>query len=94
MLNVHCIKQLGHGTATVTDNTIVIIEDEFGNPIVVVVQVQPRVYTVVNADDPDFNRVLEGLGIDKIVVSDKVDFTMPLPDGQVKLLRGPKGFEL
>lgn len=94
MLNVHCIKQLGQGTATVKDTTLVIVEDEFGNPIVVVVQVQPRVYTVVNADDPDFNRVLEGLGIDKIVVNDQVDFTLPLPDGQVKLLRGPKGFDI
>lgn len=94
MINVHCVKQLGQGTATVTDNTVVIVEDDFGNPLVVVVQVQPRVYTVVSADDPDFNRVLEGLGIDKIVVNDKLHFDMPLPDGNVKLLRGPKGFNL
>lgn len=94
MLNVHCVRALGQGTATVTDNTIVVVEDDFGNPLVVVVQVQPRVYTIVNADDPDFNKVLEGLGIDKVVVNDQVNFNIPLPGKDVKLLRGPQGFSI
>jgi hypothetical protein len=92
VLNVHCVRALGKGTAIVTDNTLVVIEDDFGNPIVVVVQVQPRVYTVIKADEPDFNKVLGGLGIDKIVVNDQIDFNIPLPGNDVKLLRGPKGF--
>lgn len=94
MLKVTCIRQLGKDSVVVDNNGVVIIEDNFGNPIVVVVQIQPGVYTVVNSSDEDFNRVLQGLGIDKIVVNEKLQMDMPLPSGDVKLIRGPTGFNL
>ena len=92
MLKVRCARRLGRDAVTVDDNGVVIVEDEFGNPLVVVAYIQPQVCTIVTADDPDFNRVLQGLGIDKLVINEPVSFSMPLPKGNVKLLRGPAGF--
>lgn len=92
MLKVSCIRRFGKDAVVLTDNSTVIVEDEFGNPIVVVVYIQPQTATVVTADDPDFNKILAGLGIDKVVIDSPVNFNMPLADGNVKLLKGPFGF--
>lgn len=94
MLKVKCIRTLGKEALIADDASVVIVEDDFGNPIAVVARIQPLVYTIATADDPEFNRILEGLGIDKLVINEKIDFNMPLPSGNVKLLRGPKGFNL
>lgn len=90
MLKVRCTRKLGKDAVVVDDNSVVIVEDELGNPVVVVVYVQPRIYTVVTPDDPDFNRILEGLGVNKVVVNNPLILPIP-PEGEFKLLRGPTG---
>jgi hypothetical protein len=94
MLNAKCIRSLGSDPVHVENCVLVIIEDSYGNPIAVVAEVQPDITTVVTADDPDFNRILNGLGINKIVVANQIDLDHePMGDG-AKLLSGPAGFEI
>jgi hypothetical protein len=93
VLKVKCIGRVGQGSTVVDNNGVVIVEDEYGNPIVVVVYIQAKTYTVVTADDPDFNRILQGLGIDKIVVNEPMEVNFP-PTQDLKLIRGPAGFNL
>jgi len=68
----------------------VIVYDLFDNPIMVVVEVQPGVHTCVAANDKDFNRIMAGLGIDKVVID-----TPLIPDREIpaeaKLISGPFG---
>jgi len=70
--------------------TTVIIYDVYENPIVVVVEIQPDVHTVVAADDPDFNRILAGLGIDKVVIDTPLIPTKEIP-AEAKIVSGPFG---
>jgi hypothetical protein len=89
MLTVNCVKRIGLETIAVDNVSMAIVEDSFGNPLVVVVQIQndPPAYTVVQADDPDFNRVLAGLGIDKVVAINRIQLDKPA--ATATLLTGP-----
>lgn len=77
MLRTVCVKQLGGGSTTIDDSNVVIVEDNFGNPLVVAVYISENVTTVVTPDDPDFNKILAGLGVDKIVVNNKLILDLP-----------------
>jgi hypothetical protein len=91
VLNVKCIRQFGLTPVEVDQTNIVIVEDKFGNPIVVVISYDsnPPHHTVVTADDPDFNRILAGLGIDKVVINEPLRTNFPTPEGNPIRLQGP-----
>jgi len=70
--------------------TTVIVYDVYENPIVVVAEVQPDIHTVVSADDPDFNRILAGLGINKVVIDTPLIPSKEIP-ADAKIISGPFG---
>lgn len=95
MVTVKCVRQFGCAPVEVDKTNTVIVEDKFGNPIVVVVSydTNPPHHTVVTADDPDFPRILAGLGIDKVVINEPMRVDFALPEGANPLrLQGPSGF--
>jgi len=89
MLSVNCIRRPGEATELVEGVGTVIVEDEFGNPIVVIIRTADLATTVVTADDPDFNRILHGLGIDKIVTDKPINVKHRSPGEGAELLRSP-----
>jgi hypothetical protein len=89
MLTVKCIRAIGQEPKVVANTAVAVIEDEYGNPIVVTVYVQPGVYTVVTPDDEDFVRILQGLGIDKIVVNNRLILNNDMKAQGQKLISGP-----
>jgi len=91
MLKVSCSGGIGGSQHVLDDINLVIVEDTLGNPIVVVIETQTGVQSVILADDPDFNRILNGLGIDKVVISEKITSPDGAPDG-AKLLQGPSNY--
>lgn len=74
-MRVEALKHLGGQTFIAEDIASVVVRDKFGNPILVAfeskINGQP-VYTVSHVKDPDFNRVLAGLGINQVVVCDNL----------------------
>ena len=67
MPRVTCLS--GLGKPIVVDNvTTVIVETEQGTAIAVVTETVPGGYALIPATDPDFNRIIGGLGLDRIEV--------------------------
>jgi hypothetical protein len=91
MLKVSCSGGIGGSQHILDDINLVVVEDTFGNPLVVIIETQPGVQSVILADDPDFNRILKGLGIDKTVISSSIDSIEDIPDG-AKLVQGPADY--
>jgi len=53
--------------------TRIVVEDDYGNPIAVLIQIEPNHIMAELADDEDkFNRFLRSVGIDRTLVIDKV----------------------
>lgn len=48
--------------------TRVVVEDDFGNPIALAMEFAPNQILAVTADSPEFNQVLENMGIKKTVL--------------------------
>lgn len=57
---------------SVVDATRVVVEDSHGNPIALALEFGKDQILAVTADSPDFNRVLEELGIRKTVIVEDV----------------------
>ena len=90
MLKVSCSGGIGKSQHVLDDINLVVVEDTFGNPLVVIIETQTGVQSVILADDPDFNRILKGLGIDKVVISEQLE-SREMPDG-AKLVQGPASY--
>ena len=86
MPKVTCLS--GLKKPTVVDGvTTVIVETDEGTPIAVVVESLPGGYSLIPATDPDFNRILRGLGLDQVEVHVRhIEVTQR---GQGQLLSGP-----
>lgn len=54
--------------AQVIEATRVIVEDDHGNPVALALEFAPNEILAVTADSPEFNNVLEGMGIKKTVI--------------------------
>lgn len=65
------------------ETTRVVVFDDFGNPICVVLKQGNGRATVARAGDPQFQQVLHTLGITRTVVVDKLD-TKNLPRLRLK----------
>lgn len=87
MLTVKCARKLGQEPTVIKDASVVIVEDEFENPVAVIVHIQQGVCTVVTPDDPDFNRILSGLGVDKLVINEQLALKQEQQGS--KLISGP-----
>ena len=86
---LHITSSTGlNGSVQNTHGNLVVVKDTYDNPLVVVQEVSNGVTMVVPATDPDFNRVLAGLGLDKVVVCNKLLVDNTPPDG-AKLVCGP-----
>lgn len=87
MLTVKCVRRLGQAPVVIKDSSTVIVEDNYGNPVAVIVHINQNACTVVTPDDPDFNRILQGLGVDKIVINEQLNLNQSNTGG--KLIGGP-----
>lgn len=87
MLVAQVLNGLTSGTQQVPGNLIV-VNDHYGNPIVVVQEMSPGVAVVIQANEPEFNRVIAGLGLNKVVACDKLLINNPVPAG-AELVAGP-----
>lgn len=68
MSKVTCIS--GIGKPVVVDGvTTAIFETPEGTPIAVVTETVPGGYALIPATDPDFNRIISGLGLDRVEVA-------------------------
>jgi hypothetical protein len=83
MLTAKVLQQIGR-EVVVAQGRMVVVEDEFGNPLVVVLQTSPRMTTILSCRDADFNTMLRQLGLDRIVVDSPLQLPGP-PQGARKL---------
>lgn len=65
---IYCETHNGLRDAKRTPCTRVVVYDEFNNPLCFVVDAGQGIKYVVKCDDPDFNRLLQELGIAKTIV--------------------------
>ena len=78
---VKVIRKLGEAPVVYQDASLVIVEDAHGNPILVGCDLGVGgAIEVSHVKDPQHNRVLRALGIDKTVVCDTKELAKP-PDG-------------
>lgn len=87
-MRIKIIEKLGGGVREI-EGVVAIVEDVHGNPIQIACELQPGVYDLANIkqDGRQFNNMLRALGIDKVVVAEKLAADSP-PDGS-KLLYNP-----
>ncbi len=67
----------------------VVVRDRLGNPLIVACELSPNMYDVAKVGDPDFDAVLQALGIDKTVIV--TDLTSPPPQRGDRCLLAPGG---
>jgi len=67
MSKVTCISGIGK-PVVVEGVTTAIFETPEGTPIAVVTETVPGGYALIPATDPDFNRIISGLGLDRVEV--------------------------
>ena len=60
------------GSSASMDANMILVEDSFGNPLLIVCEHKPGVVTVASAHDPNFDKVLKSFGIDKTVFNSNV----------------------
>lgn len=73
-MKIKVLQAVGKDVAILQDVVQLIVEDEDGNPVTVISELQPGVIEVATADEgAEFQRILQGLGIDKTVVCQKFD---------------------
>jgi hypothetical protein len=87
MLTVHTLNGIQAGSQTI-QGSVVVVNDHYGNPLVVVQEVNPGVAVVVPANEPGFNRIITGLGLDKTVVCNQLLINNQVPAG-AELIAGP-----
>lgn len=68
-------------TEVITDATLLVVEDNVGNPVSVAAQPGLGRSFIVSCIDDDvrFNQVLHNLGIDRVVIKVPVDSQLQLP---------------
>jgi len=87
MLVAQVLHGLTSGVQELPGNLIV-VNDHFGNPLVVIQEMSPGVAVVIQANEPEFNRVIAGLGLNKVVSCGKLLINNPVPAG-AELIAGP-----
>lgn len=83
MLKAVAVARVGGEVAAVTGN-LIIVEDDFGNPLVLVLRQSERDSIILTCTDADFNATLRALGLNKTVVASPLDMA-PLPDGALRV---------
>jgi hypothetical protein len=63
-----------------------VVETDEGTPLVVIAETLPGAFSVIPATDPDFGRILKGLGLDNVTVNVR-QLAMSKPKGE--LVGGP-----
>lgn len=72
-MRVNCISfENGKPVSKVVETGNVIVEDRFGNPLMVATETQPGVQLICTIKDPEFHAVLKQLGFDRVVVVNTV----------------------
>jgi len=86
MPKVTCLS--GVSRPTVVENvTTVVVETDEGTPIAVVTESVPGGFMLIPATDPDFNRIMTGLGLNQVTVR-QLNLSK---QHQGQLLSGPLG---
>ena len=88
-MRVKAYRRLGDPKPIVADVAVVVVEDANGVPIAVSCEIAGGAIASVTASDADFNRTLQVLGIDKLVIADSIDAGLRTPD-KLPLLFGDK----
>lgn len=86
-MRVKIISQLGQAPI-VLDASVVIVEDDVGNPVMIGSDYgPPNTFVVAHIKDAGFNRICKALGIDRTAFVDTIE--MPKPPAEARLIRGP-----
>jgi hypothetical protein len=83
-MTLHAVayKQVGEVSAKISGGFIV-VEDDFGNPLIVAIQDASGGSVITHCKEPNFNQILKGLGIDKTVLVE--DIKTDKPKGELVL---------
>lgn len=60
----------GLGNGQLLDATRVVINDKYGNPLAVAIEIEDGSIFAATADDPRWNQILQQIGIKRVVVVD------------------------
>ena len=75
-MRVKVLSRIGDPQPLIKEASVVLIEDNNGTVVGVAVSLPDNMGCVVaHADDPDFNRVLRELGIDRLTICADLDQT-------------------
>lgn len=79
-MRLKAYTRLGDPNPIVADVTVVVVEDAEGVPIAVACEIADGAIEACTAKDPEFNRTLRVLGIDKLVIAESIDAGLKTPD--------------
>jgi hypothetical protein len=68
VLRVQAIGAIGAGAPVEVEGHTIIVRDDMGNPIMVAQEIADGMTTVTTCADPDFDKTLRVLGIDKLEI--------------------------
>ena len=86
MIHTTVIPRVGAEPVEI-DGSTVIVSDSLGNPLVVLAEIADGTTMITTINDDDFNRVLESLGLDKVVVNNRL--VIDGPPSNAELLYDP-----
>ena len=79
-MRLKAYRRLGDPEPIIADVAVVVVEDANGNPIAVACEIANGAIAACTAKDEEFNRTLQVLGIDKLVIAESIDAGLKTPD--------------
>lgn len=70
---VRVYKHLGDKEPIEQPAALVVVEDSSGNPVAVATELGTHMVAAATAGDKDFNQMLRGLGLNKVVVTKRIN---------------------
>ena len=89
-MRLKAFRKIGDKNPIDQDVSVVLVEGSHGQPVMVACDLGVGNGSIhaAHAGDPDFNRVLQALGFDKLVVTNILDEKLKKPDELPKLTEG------
>lgn len=89
-MQLEAFQTLGGKTYSIDNLAVVVVNDRFGNPLMVACELSPGMYEIAKVGDPDFEKALQVLGINKTVVV--TDIQPPPPRRGDRQVMGPNSY--
>lgn len=68
-MRVRAIRHINDPQPVVVEASTIVIETSAGDPVAIAMEVSGDLRVFVTAEDPEFNRYLKALGIDRTVIT-------------------------